>query len=40
MYVLFQTMGLRHLPVVDDANDIVGIITRKVAKEVCTVGDD
>eukprot|EP00051_Salpingoeca_urceolata_P010072 m.122720 g.122720 ORF g.122720 m.122720 type:complete len:922 (+) comp16573_c0_seq4:343-3108(+) len=28
-YILFRTMGLRHLPVVDDSNAIVGMLTRK-----------
>ena len=28
-YILFRTLGLRHLVVVDDLNRIVGMITRK-----------
>ena len=28
-YTLFRGMGIRHLPVVDDNNRVVGIITRK-----------
>ena len=31
MYVMFRTMGLRHLPVVNDDNEVVGMITRKVS---------
>lgn len=27
-YTLFRGLGLRHLPVVNDNNDIVGILTR------------
>lgn len=27
-YTLFRTMGLRHLPIVDECNCIVGMITR------------
>jgi chloride channel 7 len=27
-YRLFQTLGLRHLPVVDDEFQVVGIVTR------------
>ena len=28
-YVIFRTLGLRHLVVVDDHNQVVGLITRK-----------
>ena len=28
-YTLFRSMGLRHLPVVDPCNRVVGILTRK-----------
>jgi chloride channel 7 len=28
-YTVFRTMGLRHLPVVDKLNKVVGMLTRK-----------
>lgn len=28
-YTVFRSMGLRHLPVVDKCNKVVGILTRK-----------
>ena len=28
-YLVFRTLGLRHLPVVDEQNRVVGMITRK-----------
>ena len=28
-YILFRTLGLRHLVVVDDLNRVVGMVTRK-----------
>ena len=28
-YLLFRTLGLRHLPVVDEHNRVVGMVTRK-----------
>ncbi|XP_078602294.1 chloride channel protein B-like isoform X1 [Branchiostoma floridae x Branchiostoma japonicum] len=28
-YIIFRTMGMRHLPVVDSGNHMVGVITRK-----------
>jgi len=28
-FVMFRTLGLRHLPVVDEHNRVVGIVTRK-----------
>ena len=28
-YILFRTLGLRHMPVVDELNRVVGLITRK-----------
>jgi chloride channel 7 len=28
-YQLFRGMGIRHLPVVDDHNQVLGMITRK-----------
>ncbi len=28
-YIAFRTLGLRHMPVVEEANRVVGIVTRK-----------
>lgn len=29
IFRLYRSMGLRHLPVINDANEVVGILTRK-----------
>lgn len=29
MFRLFRGLGLRHLPIVNDANEVVGMVTRK-----------
>ena len=29
LYVLFRTMGLRHVPIVDAHNRCIGMVTRK-----------
>lgn len=41
IYTLFRSLGLRHLTVTDDRNEVVGIVTRKdLARYVRERGDD
>eukprot|EP00058_Branchiostoma_floridae_P026129 XP_002611619.1 hypothetical protein BRAFLDRAFT_63732 [Branchiostoma floridae] len=28
-YIIFRSMGMRHLPVVDSGNHVIGVLTRK-----------
>lgn len=29
MFRLFRALGLRHLPIVNDTNEVIGMVTRK-----------